>query len=816
MRITRFLLVLIFTAAVVYVLDRKIGQLPPVGKFLDPFHGFWQNAERKDDTVFHHKSIPLLREFTSVRYDEHLIPHIFASNDHDLYLAQGFITAQHRLWQMEFQTHAAAGRISEIIGDAAITYDRTQRRKGMLFAANNAVRAMEANDTAATLMRAYTSGVNAYIQSLKYKDLPVEYKLLDYYPEEWSTLKTALLLKYMSADLSGWDADLENTNALRLFGRKTFDFLFPDYMDGIDPVIPEGTSWDFNPVEIQSPDDEQAYPGDYISTTLPKPDPHNGSNNWAIAARKTANGKPILANDPHLGLNLPSIWFTLQLHSPDVNVMGASLPGAPGIISGFNRHIAWGVTNATRDVRDWYSIDFRDHQRLEYRFDNRWLKTQRIVEEIKVRNGSTVYDTVIYTHHGPVVYDRNFPDKERPKIEKKLNYALKWTAHEESLELLTFHYLNRARNYHDYVNALQYFQNPAQNFAFASADGDIALWTQGKFPARWHEQGKFLMDGSNPLHEWQAYIPVKHNAHIRNPERGFVSSANQHPVDENYPYYVYDANYEFYRNRRINNILEQNDSITIEDMMRLQNDNYNLKAAEIMPLMMDKVDLANLNTRQKEIFDMMKGWNFFNEVSLHAPSVFEVWWDKLYHTLWDEFESDSIALMKPNSWRTIQILRGHPTHDFMNDQRTTYRETATDLIINAFTFAVDSVDRWSAERNMDFTWGNFKGTSTQHLLRQSAFSVEQIQVGGNRNIVNATSSRHGASWRLIVELGPQIRAWGIYPGGQSGNPGSRNYDNFIDRWAAGEYLELLFMNDMQDREENIIFTQELHPMEIID
>lgn len=810
MRITRFLLVLIFTVAIVFVLDRKIGQLPPVGRFLDPFHGFWQNAEKKDDTVLLHKSIPLLKEAVSVRYDEHFIPHIFAKNEHDLYLAQGFVTAQNRLWQMEFQTLAAAGRVSEIIGKAAIKYDRTQRRKGMLFAANNAVRAMEANDTASALLQSYAEGVNAYINSLKYKDLPIEYKLLDYKPEKWTPLKTALLLKYMSEDLSGWDADLENTNALRLLGKETFDFLFPDYMEGIDPIIPEGTTWDFEPVEVQAPDDKEDYPFSYISKTIEKPNPRNGSNNWAVSANKTANENPILANDPHLGINLPSIWFTLQLHSPEVNVMGASLPGAPGIIVGFNENIAWGVTNATRDVRDWYHIEFRDKERLEYRFENRWLRTQRTIEEIKVRNGSTVYDTVIYTHHGPVVYDRTFPGNGDTKLARKNNFALKWTAHEESVELLTFHFLNRATNYDDYVNALQFFHNPGQNFAFASVDGNIALWIQGKYPAKWEGQGRFLMDGSDPLHEWQAYIPQEHNAHIRNPERGFVSSANQHPVDENYPYYVYDSNYEFYRNRRINSVLSENDSLTIKDIMRLQNDDYNLKAAEILPLLMENVALENISSREKEIFDLMKEWNFFNEIHMKAPSVFEVWWDRLYHTLWDEFESDTLALMKPTSWRTIQVLRDHPDHEFMDDQNTSHKETADDLILNAFTFAVDSVDRWATEKEKDFTWGNFKGTSAQHLLRQNAFSVENIQVGGNKNIVNANGSRHGVSWRMIVELGPQVRAWGVYPGGQSGNPGSRYYDNFIEKWAAGEYLELLFMRNMRDGEEHISFTQELH------
>jgi penicillin G amidase len=813
MRIIRFFFFLIFTTGIVVLLNLKMGQIPPIGKFLDPFEGFWQNAERKEAIINLQANLPLLLERVEVQYDENLIPHIFANNEHDLYFAQGYITAVHRLWQMDFQTRAAAGRISEIIGEQALNYDRGQRRKGMLFAANNAVKELEANDTLSAIVRAYSEGVNAYINSLHPGNFPVEYKLLDYSPEEWTPLKTALLLKYMAGDLSGWDADLENTNALKLFGRETFSFLFPDYFGDMDPVIPEGTDWDFEPTEVKAPGDHT--PTDYIPQTLDKPDPGNGSNNWALAAHKTANGKPILANDPHLGLNLPSIWYIMQLNAPGVNVMGATLPGSPAVISGFNENIAWGVTNATRDVRDWFKIEFRDEDRLEYKFENRWLRTQRVVEKINIRYGATFYDTVIYTHHGPVVYDRSFPTENRNQNNIKINFALRWTAHDPSQELMTFHLLNRSKNYNDYVHALSYYTSPAQNFAFAAKDGDIALWIQGKFPARWKEQGKFLMDGSNPLHEWQAFIPTSHNAHIKNPERGFISSANQYPVDTLYPYYVYDANYEFYRNRRINNILRDSVLFTVEDMMKLQNDNFNLKASMILPHMMENLDPSGFNQRQREIYDILKGWNFFNEVPLKAPSVFEVWWDNLYHTLWDEFTNDSIALMKPNSYRTIQILQEHPGHPFMNNQKTTYRETAKDLIRNSFVFAVDSVDRWSQVKNRDFIWGDFKATSTQHLLRIPAFSETNIQIGGHRNIVNATSSRHGASWRMVVELGDPVNAFGIFPGGQSGNPGSRYYNNMIEKWRLGEYIPLLFKSSAAGNNERIIYRQELMPSQVL-
>ncbi len=807
MRVFTFLLSLLLTIALVVALSWRIAPLPPLGPFLDPFHGFWQNAQGEDLGFDANLAIADLQAPVTVRYDSLLIPHIFAQNDADLYRAQGYVQASLRYWQMDLVARVASGRLSEVLGERTREFDRGQRRKGLTFAAEKALRMIEEDPVASTVIAAYTEGINSYVNSLRYEDWPVEYKLLDYAPELWTPLKTALLLKYMADDLAGFDEDLENTNALRLFGKDRFDLLYPQYYPDAEPVISADRVWDFEPLTLDTPTVSYA-DNELVTKVLPKPNPDNGSNNWAVSGSKTESGHAILANDPHLQLNLPSIWFVVQLQTPDLNVLGATLPGSPGVIIGANDSIAWGVTNATRDVRDWYKITFSDAQRNEYLFDGRSLKAQSRVEVIDIRGAETFYDTVMYTHYGPVVYDRGFPADTIDNPER--NYAMKWPAHDPSMEIMTFYYLNRANNYEDYRQALRYYATPAQNFAFASVRGDIALSVQGKFPAKWPGQGQFLMDGSRPEHEWQAFVPFEHNAYERNPSRGFVSSANQVPVNSLYPYFFYDKGYEHFRNRRINDRLAAMKRITPEDMIALQGDNYNQKAADVLPLMLDSLDASQLRGEQQELYKLLRSWNYQNDRNQRAPTVFSMWWRQLKDALWDEMEGKSVTLVAPTDAATIHFLQAHPQDTMVDRQSTTYRETVNDLLMESFAATEQQLRDWSAENSVSYTWQNYKATSIQHMLRLAPFGVYDLPIGGGRGIVNATSERHGPSWRMVVELSDPIKMWGVYPGGQSGNPGSAYYTNQVDDWAANQPYRLAKLASPDDAS-GILFTQTLSP-----
>jgi len=518
MRLIPFAVSVVITTGLIYALNRPWGEkVPmPLGKFLSPQFGFWQNAESSDKNFDADLSFSDLKGKAEVYFDERLVPHVFAENDEDLYFIQGYLHAKFRLFQMDLQTRAAAGRASEIAGPKAVEYDKKKRRLGMVFAAENALKEIEKDPQSKAAFDAYTKGVNAYIESLSESTLPIEYKLLNFKPEKWSNLRTALLLKMMAEMLaSDTENDLGYTEAKSVFSEEDLKKIYPQVPDSLLPIIPKGTVFD-KPATISIPpataDSLYFKTKDLVAEKeIDRQDPNNGSNNWVVAGGKTQSGAPILCNDPHLELSLPSIWYEIQLETPTCNTYGVSLPGSPFIIIGFNDSIAWGVTNAQRDVKDYYEIKFKDNTKKEYWFNGEWKQTSLRIEDIKVKGGATVHDTVAYTIFGPVMYDQSFTDVKAQIFtdhsSTKRNLAVRWIAHDPSNEGMTFYKLNRAKNYSDYQHAIETFECPAQNFVFAAKNGDIAIWQQGKFPNRWDRQGLYVMPGEDSSYMWQSFIP---------------------------------------------------------------------------------------------------------------------------------------------------------------------------------------------------------------------------------------------------------------------------------------------------------------------
>ena len=796
-----FIFLAVLTLSSVILLNKEISNIPPLGKFLNPYNGFWTNSEINQKKVFEKINLNNLKDSLTVQFDSMLIPHVYAKNDEDLFYTQGYITALHRLWQMEFQIKAAAGELSEIIGKRALKRDREQRRKGITYAAKRTLNKSVSDTKTYKLLSSYVDGINDYIENLNYENYPVEYKLLNYKPEKWTLLKTFILMESMSDMLSSRDMDMEDSYLLNILGEEKYNLLFPEYHDKIKPIIPQGTKFNFNVPKIDPP--KEKYFSFPLSSTISKPNKDNGSNNFAISSNKSKDGSAFLASQPDLSLNLPSIWYIIHLNSPNYNTMGASLPGAPGVIIGFNENVAWGETNATRDVIDWYKIEFKDNSRAEYRYGDKWLKTEKVLEEIKIKGEKTFIDTIVYTHYGPIVYDKNFNSNE-----EKENFAMRWIAHDESVEYKTFLLLNKAKNIYDIENALQYFHGPAQNFAYATKQGDIGLTIAGKFPIKWEGQGKFILDGSNPEHEWSGYIPYEHSLSLRNPESGYVSSANQHPVDKTYPYYYYSHNYEMYRGRRLNERLQSLDYISFEDIKKIQNDNFSYKAFEALPIILPMIDTVKLNEDEKIYYKSLSNWDYFANPNLSDPSLFVTWWENIRKSLWDEFDTMHYSYRKPNSFVTTQIIKENNNFDFYDNISTPSKENIEDIINESFSEAVKSLNSWKEKHiKKDVLWKNFKNTSVNHLLNIKSFSKDNIEVGGYRNILNAASERHGPSWRMIVRLNKseKTQAWGVYPGGQSGNPGNINYFGEIENWGKGNYKKLLFNKSFKENKGRIIF-----------
>lgn len=811
MRIIPFLSSAIVTAGLIVTLNSKMVLPAPLGALLSPQHGLWQNAEPANKNFSEDLKFSQLKGKVSVYFDERLVPHIFAENDNDAYFVQGYLHAKFRLFQMEMQTMLAEGRAAELVGNVALQHDREFRRLGMNYAAEVALKEMEKDATVKASCDAYSAGVNSYISSLTESTLPVEYKLLGAVPEKWSNYKTALFLKLMSFDLAGRDMDFEMTNAQHYFSKEDFDLLYPSSQDSLDPIIPKGTVYAapaIKPVPPADVDSVYLHPGAVNAEETVKPDKNNGSNNWAVAGSKTKSGYPILCNDPHLGLNLPSVWYEMQITTPSFSAYGATFPGSPSIIIGFNNDCAFGFTNGGRDVRDYYEIKFKDDARSAYWFNNEWKQTEFRIEKYKVAGKPDVYDTVAYTVFGPVMYDRSFEgtDKEGkgPRVTDHKSYAVRWKAHDPSDELLIFNMLNRAKNYADYSAAVTNLHVPGQNCVFADKAGDIAIRTQGEWPTKWKGQGDFVMPGTDSSYMWQGMIPQNEVPFQYNPERGFVSSANQKPADSTYPYYL-GREYPVARGLLINKRLAAMQNITVQDMMALQTDNFNIYASELLPVMLQHLDVQNLNNNGINYLTVLRSWDYRNDAGSKGATIYDLLYKNFKSNVYDdEFANAPRPIQWPFESTLVEAVLRDSAYKFFDDIRTTKKETLGDIVTRSFAAAADSAKKIEDAGKLE--WAKFKDTHINHLLRQPAFSRLHLPIGGGTNMINATREDHGPSWRMIVSLTPETEAYGVYPGGQNGNPGSRFYDDFVDQWAAGKYYKLWMMKKEEAKDSRVKWT----------
>ncbi len=860
----------LLTGALFFLLNWRYGPIPAPGKFLNPFAGFWQNS-RSTDELPATLELSGLHETVRILWDDRHVPHIFARNVHDLFFAQGYCVARDRLWQMDFQARAAAGRLSEVLGARTLELDRFNRRIGLGVAAELVMRNHQADPFMHVATEAFGEGVNAWINDLEERHVPLEFKIFDYSPEMWTSLKSALIFSNFALTLSFSNNDAALTRARDILGDSLTSILYPDVLPFADPVIPKGTPWKFAPLpggissSRETPEHPSAitkterFPGagtmrgglpddgtmrgrspdastkmewspDSLTMMGESPEASSmtggipgtaaiaegeveeadlfiGSNNWALSGSRTASGRPILCSDPHLGLTLPSIWYEVQLTSPEINVYGVSTPGWPGVLIGFNKTIAFGETNAGSDVLDWYEITFKDSSLNEYLHAGLWHPTHKREEIISVRGGPAVVETVVYTHHGPVVArpGERLPDQRIPS-----GYAMRWTALDSSNAIDAFLKMNMTDSYDDFVRALHGYDCPAQNFVYADADNNIAIWHNGKLPLRRKDQGKFLLDGKDPADEWHGWVPRAHLPHVFNPAQGFVSSANQPPADSTYPYYL-GWNYAgFERSTRINDRLRDAQKATIEDMKALQIDIVNPRAAKALPLLLSLVDGNSLRTEEAKAFTELQGWKYDYAPRLISPQVFEYWWREIETGVWqDDLRRDGVMLMQPRADVTLHLLLSDPGSQFVDDRTTSRVETLGEIVRNAFSVAVLQLTKEFGPFSDNWAWGKSRGTSIRHLAQIPGLGRSELPTSGNYNTVNAISRTGGPSWRMAVELGTSPVGWGVYPGGQSGSPGSVFYDNSVDTWMKGSYHQLVFLNDPNRNNDRIVGETEM-------
>ncbi|GLR15782.1 penicillin acylase family protein [Portibacter lacus] len=782
MRYFKLVISLFLLIATIYLLSNPLNvgerSLPAIGDLINPFSGFWANAEKIENESDEFKAEGL-KGNTSIKYDDRHVPHIFAENLSDLMFAQGYAIAKERLWQMDITTRSIEGKTAEILGESALSQDMTLRQKGMARSALLAVESWKKNERGYALVERFSDGINYFIDQLDPADYPLEFKLLGYEPQQWEPYRTALFIKAMAITLNSANNDMATTNALEVLGEEKFYDLYPDRNKKQSPIIEKG-NWPSPAVSMNEVITNQI---NELFESIQRDDHHIfvGSNNFAVGGGKSASGHPVLANDPHLKLTLPSIWIEMHLVCPELNAYGVSLPGVPGIVIGFNEDISWGQTNVGQDVLDFYKMKWVDDEKRQYYIDGEIKDAEIVIEKFDVKGVGEVLDTVIYTEWGPVMKEEG----------RQTDLAQRWVSLDapEPGEVDVFVNINQSKDFASFRNALRSFTAPAQNFIFSSKSGDIALSVVGKLPIKSDQQGRFIQDGSLSSSAWKGFIPFDELPMELNPERDFVASANQHSTDNGYPYY-YNGGFEDYRGRYINSKLEGMTKVSSADLMNLQLDAYNLKAEEALPILLEELEQTKLSAKEKEVVDRLDDWNYTYTSNSIGASYFEEWWDVFYDMVFDEIVElrKEINVPYPEAFRLIELMEEEPDHWVFDVEDTDEVETLHSIVnqsLKKVGFDTLEVKAWSESRN----------TEINHLANIPAFASQKISSPGHRNTPNAISKYNGPSWRMVVEMTDPVKGYGIYPGGNSGNPGSQYYDNFVLDWADGQYYELNSSSD---------------------
>lgn len=825
MRVFLWLCQFVLAVGLLVAFGAKWGSLPRLAPFLSPFEGFWRNAESDKAKPKAALSLSGLDHAVNVIRDQRHVPHLFASSEKDLYVAQGFVTASDRLWEMDVVTREAGGRLAEVMGPSLLEHDKMRRRYGLLAAAKAMEGGFLAHEGTRRAVQAYTDGVNAYLAQLRPRDWPLEFKLLDYAPEPWTPLKTALLIASIQWTLSASEHDQPLTATFGKYGALFFRKFFPSHDLEEPPIIPPGTPWGFA-TETPRPDSTRGdslapgfLPGGIDSTQNPAdsglpekarmPANYHGSNNFVLSGARTRSGKPLLANDPHLDLGLPSTWYEMQLRSPGLNVYGVSLPGIPGIVIGFNDSLAWGLTNGADDVFDWYRVQFRDSTLREYFYDGRWVDTRRRIDTFTVRGGLQVFDTVTLTHHGPIVWREPEASKGR---NAPLLHALRWLAHDTSDEVGAILRLQGCGTVPCFQAAITGFACPSQNFAVASITGDIGLFHMGRFPWKWPGQGRLILDGSDARHDWQGWVPWERIPKAINPGQGFLFSANQEPVDSTYPYHLGNSYTNPDRAVRLGERLAHMKEADIDSAFAIMRDDKGHHAMRILPLMISLLDSLSLKSPEDTLIDLLRHWDYRYRSEGLAPTVFEAWWQILYRAVWsDDFGEDKEHYNWPNLKVTRRLMLEDSASPWFDDVRTPQTESLRDLTKASFRSAIAQLRSEMGPSVRQWAWSRRRPVAIRHLLRLPSLGWDSLTVGGCADCIQAQRSGHGPSWRMAVSLTDPPEAFGIFPGGESGNPGSRHYDDFVSDWAQGKHYALTRYLSLPDADDASVSHQALEP-----
>jgi penicillin amidase len=759
-----------------------------------------------------------LRAAVEVLTDRYGVPHIYAQNEDDLYFAQGYIHAQDRLWQMELNRRIGSGRLSELFGQVAVELDRFSRRLGMhRVAATEAARLSADNRR---VLEAYASGVNAFIESNSHR-LPIEFTLLRFKPELWKPADTIQWSKMMGWNLSGnWETELIRARLVAKLGPERAAQLEAGYDPQHPLIIPPGVEYQgVNLGLLEQYEQLRELSG---FGTL------GGSNNWVVDGTMSSTGAPILCNDPHLGQTVPSTWYECHLVAGDIDVVGASFPGSPGIIIGHNRHIAWGFTNAISDIEDLYSEKFNPQNPHQYEYQGKWEEAQILREEIQVKGlKASIVEEVRITRHGPILTSMpSLSDGPQSATNRantqpvELPLALRWVALEQFKIISSIHKLNRATNWEEFRDAMRDWDVPPQNVIYADRDGNIGYIMAGAIPLRAHGQGLLPSPGWTGEYEWIGFIPFEDLPQVYNPEQHFIVTANNRVVDDSYPYYITNEWLNGYRAQRIRDLLTRKGTVTLADMATIQADQYAIPAVEIVPYLLQVQTTTPL---EKEAQRIVRNWDYVLAPNSIRAAIYSTFLRKLERIVLNTRLGDdealfysylgvgANALVPLNGYVSrsrpllIRLLKQHDDTWFANSAVPNGPQSWNAALAAAFHATIgelrdrfgDDISRWRYGELHELTYAHPLG-SIKPLSR--FFNRGPFAFGGDIDTVNTGVNLPDKpevvttvpSYRQIVDLGNMNNSLSGHAPGQSGHPTSKHYDDFIPMWLHVQHHPMLF------------------------
>ncbi|MBN1144868.1 MAG: penicillin acylase family protein [Bacteroidales bacterium] len=724
--------------------------------------------------------------------DSFAIPHVYARNEHDLYMAVGYLLAQDRLWQMDMLRHVTEGRLSEIFGEKYMENDMILR--ALRFRDKSEKLLKNADSACIVAMEAFSEGVNQYIQNNQ-RRLPFEFSVLGYKPELWEPYHTVNMIGYMGWDLkSGW-SEVLLADIQKAVDSVRYRQLLPDVLRK-QPVVFSGKP------EIKG-----------LSTLLPDMMLHtamlqdlgidvlDASNNWAVSSDKSTTGSPILANDMHLGLNIPGIWYQMhQVIEGKLNVTGLVLPGTPFVICGHNDSIAWGMTNTYVDNVDFYEERINPADSGQYEFNGSWRNFEIRREVIKTKEGNQVEKTLRFTHRGPIVSSfKGFGDRV---------VTMHWVGDEISDEISTIYQLNRANNWNDFKQALKTFTSISQNIAYADRRGNIGLFCAAGVPVRKRDIPFGVLPGTTDEYDWKGYVPFEELPFQYNPVNGYVASANNRTVSSDYPHHIGTWYAQPNRYLRITELLNAKDRLSVEDFKSIQLDRYSKMAEKYMPVIIGALSgNTNLTATESQAYEVLKSWNFEMEADGAAPLIFEsiyvnligcIYSDELGTALFDRY------LRLGSIWRnaTDGLIEAGVSEWFDDVTTNNTKEEFKDVIACAFTKSITGLEPVLGNNPETWAWGKLHGLNLAHPLSavkilDRVFKLKRgpYPVGGSFHTVapygyttgKSFESDFGASHRHIFDLSDWDKSLTVIPTGNSGNPASRHYCDQSGLYVAGKY-----------------------------